>query len=63
MNFVQSETAIKSTIVRILKVLNQRRSHSLGTEAEDDNRSTQFLQMQKDQFTALEDQFDRYCKI
>ena len=43
MNFLWFETTIKSKLARILETLNERRSHCVGTEAEDGNSSTQFL--------------------
>ena len=59
-NFLQVETAIKSTLAHV-ETQNQRRSHSFGTEAEDDNSSAQFLQMQKNQLIDLKKHFRRYC--
>ena len=47
LNFFQIETAIKSILVGILETLNERRSHCVGTETEDDNSSTQFLTIAK----------------
>ena len=62
MNFLQTETAIKSRIATILETLNPRRSHCVGIEAEDDNSSTQFLRMQKNQLIDFQENFERYCK-
>ena len=61
MIFLKIETAIKSRLSRILKTPNQRRSHCVATEAEDDNSSTQFLQIQKKQLRDLQKHFERYC--
>ena len=47
LHFFQIETVIRSRLARILEKIDQRRSHCFGTEPEDDNRSEQFLQMQK----------------
>ena len=60
-NFLQIETAIKSRFARYIETLNQRRCHCVGTEAEADNSSTQFLQVQKNQLIDLQEQFERYC--
>ena len=61
MNLPQIETAIKSGFARILETLNQRRSYCVGTE--DDNSSTQFLQMQKNKLITLPEHSERYCKL
>ena len=63
-NFLQIETAMKSRLAPSLESLNQCRSHCVGFEAEDDifeNSSTQFLQLQKNQLTDLQEQFEGYC--
>ena len=62
MNFLQSENVLKSRLVRMIETLNHHRSHSVGIEAEDHNRSTLFLQMQKEQIVDLQDHFERYRK-
>ena len=61
MNFLQIETAVKSRVVLLLETLKERRSHCAGFEAEDDNSSTGFLQMQKNQLIDLHEHFERYC--
>ena len=64
MNFLQIETAIKSRLASIQESINQRRSHCVGIEAEDDiskNSSTQFLKTQKNQLIDLQEHFERYC--
>ena len=63
-NFLQLETVIKSKCACILGTLNRRRSHRVGIKAEDDtseNRSTQFLQMQKIYLIDLKEHFERFC--
>ena len=60
-NFLQIQTAIKSRLARILETLNQRRSHCVGTEAGNYQRSTQFLEMQKNQLIDLQERFEWYC--
>ena len=49
-NFHEVQTAIKNRPARLLEILNQRRSHCVDIEAEDDNSEnsgTQFLQKHK----------------
>ena len=60
MNFFQMETATKSRLARMLAVPNQRRSQCVAFQAEDnsENRSTQFLQKQKNQFIDLQEHFE-----
>ena len=63
-NFFEIETTTKSRLARILEVLNQRRSHSVGIEAEEDNSkisSTNFLQMHKNQLLDLQEGFESFC--
>ena len=57
--FFQLEIAIKSRVAPILETLNQRRSHCVGIQAEDDNSSTKFLQMQENQLIDLQEHFER----
>ena len=61
MNFLHTETAIKSKLARILETLSPRRSNRVGIEAEHDNSSTQLLEMQKNQLIDLQKHFERYC--
>ena len=61
LNFLHIEATINSRQPRILETLNQRRSYCAGTEAEDDNRSTQFLQLQKNHLIDLQEHFQTYC--
>ena len=60
-NFLQFGTLIKSRLARILETLSQCRIHCVGTETEDNNSSTQFLQLQKNQLIDLQKHFERYC--
>ena len=64
LNFFQTETTVKSRLSCILKTLNQRRSHCVGIEAEEDtskNSSSELLQMQKKQLIDLQEHFERNC--
>ena len=64
MNCIRIETTIKSRFARVLEVLNQRCSHSVDIDTEEDiseNSSTQFLQMQKNQLIDLQENIERYC--
>ena len=47
MNFFQIETAIKNILAGIVQTLNQRHSHCVCVEAEDNYSSTQFLKCRK----------------
>ena len=63
MNLLQIEITLKSRFAPIQELLNQRRSHCVGLEAEvgnSENISSQFLQMQKNQLTELQEYIDRY---
>ena len=62
-NVLQNETAKNSRLARIPETLKQRRSHCAGVEMEEDNSSTQFLQMQKTQYIDLQEHFERFSKI
>ena len=62
MNFLQTENAIQSRLARIQGTLYQRCSHCVGTEAEEDNSSTQVLQIQKNQLIDLQEHSERHCK-
>ena len=64
LNFYQSQTAINSSLARIPKTLNERRSHCVGIEADNnnsENRSTQILKMQKNQLIDFQEIIERYC--
>ena len=63
------ETAIKIKLCAILEQLNQRRSRVSSfvddciVEDDEKNLSTQFLQMQKNQLSDLQEHIERYCKV
>ena len=71
LNFIELETAIKIKLCAILEQLNQRRNRAekfsnfvddcIAEEEED--LSTQFLQMQKNQLNDLQENFERYCNV
>ena len=72
LRFIEVETAIKITLSVILEQLSQRHSQREGVIAFDDveylndtaeekELSTQFLQMQKNQLSDLQEHFERYC--
>ena len=69
--FIEVETAIKIKLCAILEQLNQRRNRAervsnfvdeCVVEVEED-LSTQFLQMQKNQLNDLQELFERYCNL
>ena len=72
LNFLEIETAIKIKLSAILEQLNQRRNrvekvsnfvdYCVVEEGEED-LSTQFLQMQKNQLIDLQEHFERYCNV
>ena len=70
--FIEVETTIKIKLSSILEQLNQRHSRRervidydndeyFNDAAEENEMSTQFLQMQKNQITDLQEHFERYC--
>ena len=74
LKFIEVETAIKIKLGAVMEKLNQRRSRKTNTvlEYEDENvdeleeeqdLSTQFLQMQKNQLIELQEHFERYCNV
>ena len=72
LNFIEVETAIKIKLCAILEQLNQRRNQEervsnfaddCMVEEEENDLSTQFLQMQKNQLIDLQEHFERYCNI
>ena len=73
LQFLELETAIKSKLTRTLESLNERRCRNQRVFEfedlcfEDDNEekdaSTQFLQMQKNQFIELQEHLERYCNV
>ena len=69
LNFFEVETAIKIKMSAILEKLNQKRNgvsnfvEDCIVEEEKNNLSTQFLQMQKNQFSDLQEHFEPYCNV
>ena len=72
LNFIEVETAIKIKLCAILEQLNQRRNKTERVsnfvddrivEEEENDSSTQFLIMQKDQLNYLQEHFVRYCNV
>ena len=72
LNFIEVETAIKIKLCAILEQLNQRRNPAEGVsnfrddcivEEKEQDVSTQFLQMQKNQLIDLQERFERYCNV
>ena len=72
LRFFEVEFAIKIKLSSILEQLNQRNSQREGVigfdedecfddTVEEQELSTQFLQMQKDQLIDLQEHFERYC--
>ena len=69
LNFIEVETAIKTKLCAVLQQLNQRRNRVSNflddciVEEEENDLSTQFLQMQKNQLIHLQEHFERYCNV
>ena len=72
LSFFQVETAIKIKLCAILEQLNQRRNRAERVsnfvdvcivEDEEEDFSTHFLQMQKNQIFDSQEHFERYCKV
>ncbi len=72
LNFLEVETAIKLKLGAIPEQLNQRRNQAewvsnfvddCVVEEEEKYLSTQFLGMQKNQLTDLQEHFERYCNV
>ena len=72
LNFIEVETAIKIKLCAILEQLNQRRNTAEGVsnfrddcivEEEEQDVSTHFLQMQKNQLIYLQERFEPYCNV
>ena len=72
LNFIEVETAIKIKLCAILEQLNQRRNRAERlsnivddciVEEEEEDLSTQFLQMQMNQIIDLQEHFERYCTV
>ena len=73
LKFLEVETAIKSKLTRTLESLNERRYHNqrvfefedhcFEDDDEEEDVSTQFLQMQKNQLIELQEHLERYCNV
>ena len=72
LSFFEVETAIKIKLCALLEQLNQRRNRARSVsnfvddcfvEEEENEISTQFLQMKKDQLFDTQDLFERYCIV
>ena len=73
LKFFEIETAIKSKLSRTLESLNERRclnqrgfeseDHCFEDDNEENDASTQFLQMQKNQLIELQEHLERYCNV
>ena len=71
LNFIEIETAFKIKLPAILQQLNQRRNRAERVSnfvdgcvmEEEEDLSTQFLQMQKNQLIDLQEHFERYCNV
>ena len=72
LSFFEVETAVKIKLCAILEQLNQRRNRAervsnfvdVGiVEDEEEDLSTHFLQMQKNQLIDLQEHLERYCKV
>ena len=74
LNFIEVELAIKIKLCAILEQLNQRRNPAetesnfvddcvVEEEEEENDLSTHFLQMQKNQLLDLQEHFERYCNV
>ena len=70
--FIDVETAIKIKLCAVLEQLNQRRNRAEKlsnfvddciVEEEEQDLSTQFLQMQKNQLIELKEHFEHYCNV
>ena len=72
LNFFEVETAIKIKLCAILEQLKQRPNQAervsnfvddCMVEEDENDLSTQFLQMQKNQIIDLQELFERYCNV
>ena len=72
LNFIEIETAIKIKLCAILEQLNQRCNQAekvsnfldgCAVEEEENDSSTQFLQMQKNQLFDLQEHLEPYCNV
>ena len=69
LNFIEVEAAVKTKLCAVLEQLNQRRNRVSDfvddciVEEEEKDLSTQFLQMQKNHLSDLQEHFQRYCNV
>ena len=72
MKIFEAETAVKIELCKILEQLNQRNNRAETVmdfvddcivDSEEQDLSTQFLQMQKNQLLDLHEHFKRYCNV
>ena len=72
LNFFEAETAIKRKLCAMLDQLNQRHKRAKKliefvvdciADSEEQDLSTQFRQMQKNQLLCLQEHFERYCSM
>ena len=73
LKFLKVETAIISKLTRTLESPNEGRcrnqrvfefeDHCFEDDNEENNVSTQFLQLQKNQLIELQEQLERYCNV
>ena len=71
MNFFEVETSIKTKLCAILEQLNQRRNRAERVRnfvddcvlEEENDISTQFLQMQKNKLIDFQERFERYSNV
>ena len=73
LKILEIETAIKSKLTRTLESLNERRcrnqrvfefkDHCFEDDNEEEDASTQFLQMQKNQLIELQEHLESYCNV
>ena len=73
LKFLEVKTVIKSKLTRTLESLDERRcrnqrvfefkDHCFEDDNEEQDDSTQFLQMQKKQLIELQEHLERYCNV
>ena len=71
--FIEVDSTFKIKLCAVLEQLNQRRNRAervsifvedcIVDEKKEKDSSTQFLQMQKNQLTDLQEHFERYCNV
>ena len=72
LKFIEVETSIKINLLKLLEQLSQRNNRAETVmdfvddaiiDSEDQDLSTQLLQMQKNQLIDLQEHFERYCNM